>query len=189
MNRQSQISVGLRQEQLIGVNSLTITIQRSWIRKIRAETGKTPQYIHLIKNNNGITGELSYEKPQHNYAQIRTTGADGLTYYFQIPKNYFNIFPKVQKGKYDKIICNAELSPDMQQIWWSACMTNRVDYLRENRKPIQVTYIKKIEKTLKFLNKMLTLSFIDIENKKTQINQTLKRLRVLDPMFKELVLL
>lgn len=189
--QQINTQVGLRQEQLIGVSSQIITIHRAWIQDIENEYGQIPSHIQIKKENNIIYGTFIFEPSieLENTSKIGFTGADNKTPCFWVRKNYFNIFPTIQKGRFNKLICMAELSPDYKSITWSSCSQDRLDYIRQQKKPIRVTLIKKIEKTVEFLNKMLMLSFIEIERRKSEINQHLKRLKVLDPMFRELVLL
>ena len=110
--------VGLRQEQLIGVSSQIITIQRTWIKNIEEEYGQIPSHIQIKREGNTILGvfvfnpSINRSREQENMVKIAFTGSDNKTPCFWVRKKYFNMFPTIQKGRFKTLISMAELSTD-----------------------------------------------------------------------------
>lgn len=190
MNRLSQNSVGLKRDQLIGVNALTITISRNWISKIREIHGAEPKFIQLATRGSDIYGELIFNSGEMGAKPIRRTGADGKSYSFQLDRNYFRIFPTIRRGKFVKFFSIVELMPNYLSLRWCFPPQERVIELQKRKTGNTTANIKKIDSFIRYLEKVLMFGgFVDLETKSGKINTHIKHMRNFNPLLQGLELL
>lgn len=189
MYRLLQDGVGLKRDQLIGINALTITIARSWMEKIREYHGSEPKCVKLVKRDDCVWGKLMFDDEEDGVA-IRKKGADGKTYYFHIDRFMFEIFPIIKRGKFDKFFAIVELMSDYSSLRWYNPTNERIAIL-QNRKNVNRGFIiKKIESFIRYLENILMFSgFVNIEIKRAEINTRIKQMRNYNPALQDLELL